>query len=133
VDCAYLFVYGTLRRPFQNRFAQLLSQNATFLGHARMRGRLYRIHTYPGLKLSPDSDEWVIGEVYHLNDPASLLAILDGYEGCGPEDKAPHEFTRVLAHATLASGPDVDAWVYQYNHAAPEQLRILSGDFLHEG
>ena len=65
--CSNLFVYGTLRRAFQNDFTQLLAEKASFLGNAQIQGRLYRFEHYPGVKLSGDADDWVVGEVYRLD------------------------------------------------------------------
>jgi gamma-glutamylcyclotransferase (GGCT)/AIG2-like uncharacterized protein YtfP len=131
LDSSILFVYGTLRCAFQNDYARLLSQNAAYLGLARIRGRLYRVNHYPGVKLSAGADDWVIGELYDLRDPAHTLAVLDDYEGCG--HRQPHdEFQRVLTTATLENGPDLSAWVYEYNRPISKDRRILSGDFLND-
>ena len=119
-----LFVYGTLRRGFDNRFARLLSQSAGFLGKARIRGRLYRIRHYPGLKLSTDADEWVTGEVYGMSDSVSLLPALDAYEG--------DDYRRTWGSVTLESGGESRAWVYVYTPPVDEERRIASGDFLDE-
>lgn len=94
------------------------------LGRARMRGRLYQIGRYPGMKLSMRPDEWVIGELYRLRDPGRTLAILDGYEGS--------EFDRAPSLAILENARPVRCLVYLYNRPASEQRRIFSGDFLNE-
>jgi gamma-glutamylcyclotransferase (GGCT)/AIG2-like uncharacterized protein YtfP len=129
--CTRLFVYGTLRRAFQNPYAKLLSENATFLGAARIPGRLYRVRHFPGVRLSLESDEWVVGELYELRDPASMLATLDEYEGSNRVDRPP-EFQRVLTTAILEGGAALRAWIYVYNWPVAEERRILSGDFLEE-
>lgn len=131
MDCTRLFVYGTLRRAFQNPHARLLSKNATFLGQARIRGRLYRVRQYPGVLLCPGIEEWVIGDLYELHDPNPMLTALDEYEGCSGGDQ-PTEFQRVLTTATLEKGATLPAWVYVYNWPVAEERRILSGDFLNE-
>lgn len=89
-----------------------------------MRGRLYRLDRYPGMKLSREADEWVVGEVYRLRDPAGILAILDEYEGS--------EFDRVQGRAILKNARSVRCLVYVYNRAVSEKRRISSGDFLNE-
>jgi gamma-glutamylcyclotransferase (GGCT)/AIG2-like uncharacterized protein YtfP len=131
LDCTRLFVYGTLRRSFQNPHARLLSEKAIFLGEARIRGRLYHVRDFPGVLLSPKPNEWVIGELYDLRDPAPMLATLDEYEGGNPVDQSP-EFQRVITTALLEGGAALPAWVYVYNWPVAEERRILSGDFLKE-
>lgn len=130
MDCARLFVYGTLRRAFQNPHARLLSENGTFLGQARIRGRLYRVRHYPGVLLSTEIEEWVVGELYELRDPNPTLTALDEYEGSSGVDDP--EFKRVLTTAMLEKGATLSAWVYVYNWPIAEECRILSGDFLNE-
>jgi len=124
-----LFVYGTLRSEFQNEFARLLRAGSVFVGKARIRGRLYRLDGYPGLKLSRSGGDWASGEVYLLRDPEATLSALDAYEGCAPGDPPPHEFERVRAAAVMEDGSAADVWVYVYNHKAPESRRIVSGEF----
>jgi len=129
LDCPRLFVYGTLRRSFQNVYAKLLLENSTFLGPARIRGRLYRIRDYPGVTLTPEAEEWVIGELFELRDPAPTLATLDEYEGCNRVDQPP-EFVRVLTTATMVGGVTLSSWVYIYKGPIVPENRIFSGDFL---
>jgi gamma-glutamylcyclotransferase (GGCT)/AIG2-like uncharacterized protein YtfP len=98
-----LFVYGTLRRGFPNKYADLLQANARFLGKARMRGRLHQFNGYPGAVPSDQPDEYVSGELYHIEDSA-ILPTLDEYEGA--------EFERILAKVSLDDGQEQEAWVY---------------------
>ncbi len=125
-----LFVYGTLRSEFGNEFARLLRAGSVFMGKARVRGRLYRLGGYPGLKLSRSGQDWAIGEVYALRDPDATLSALDAYEGCAPGDPAPHPFDRVKARAVMEDGSISDVWVYVYNRTVPESRWIVSGDFV---
>ena len=125
-----LFVYGTLRSGFQNKFARLLAERGTLLGRARIQGKMYHLDSYPGLVLSSEPDEWVTGEVYRLDDAAGTLAVLDDYEGCGPHDELPYEFVRAIAKVRLVTGRHLAAWVYVYNQPLPEDRRVLSGNYL---
>ena len=104
-DPRCLFVYGTLRRGYQNEFARLLHSNSRFLGGARVSARLCQLGTYTGAVLSDQPGDWVPGEVFELNDP-SILAALDEYEGA--------EFQRALAHVHLDDGQSLEAWVYLF-------------------
>jgi gamma-glutamylcyclotransferase (GGCT)/AIG2-like uncharacterized protein YtfP len=128
-DCKHLFVYGTLRTAFQNRFARRLSEEAVLLGQGRIRGRLYDLGEYPGARLSAEGDEWVIGEVFVLAD-AFFLPELDAYEGCGRNDTPPHQFTRVQSTTVMEDGSNVCAWLYEYKGATAEDRHIASGDYL---
>jgi gamma-glutamylcyclotransferase (GGCT)/AIG2-like uncharacterized protein YtfP len=105
-----LFVYGTLRSEFDNRYARLLRKDATFIRRATVRGSIYRVEHYPAFRPEPEGE--VQGELYRLNAPETTLAALDEYEGEG--------FERVMVN---------DAWIYQYRMPVPESSRIVSGDF----
>jgi gamma-glutamylcyclotransferase (GGCT)/AIG2-like uncharacterized protein YtfP len=119
---AYLFVYGTLRRSCNNKFARMLHDEAPFLGNARMRGRLYRIGWYPGAVASKIDGEWVRGELYSITDSRWLVEALDSYEGS-------EQFERVKLEVERDWGERVDAWVYLYR-GTPSGPRIRSGDWL---
>lgn len=108
-----LFVYGTLRSEFDNRYARLLRKQATLLGRASVAGAIYRISHYPGYRAEPVGE--VHGELYELHDPATLET-LDDYEGS--------EFERVKIDVSGAA-----AWIYQFREEPPPGSRIASGDF----
>ena len=116
---SHLFVYGTLRSAFANRYARELSRKATLKGIARVRGRLYDLGDYPGLRAAGDG--WVTGELYELRDTA-ILDELDHYEG--------PEFRRQAGDAVTRSGAVTRAWVYEYSGPVWEDRLIASGDYL---
>ena len=122
MQASCLFVYGTLRRGSQNKFARLLHSQAQFVGNGRVPGRLYRLAAYPGALSSNTEGEWIRGEVYAMEDPRWILPALDDYEG--------PKFERVKLEAELDSGVRVSAWVYLYRGAPPAAARIPSGDWL---
>jgi gamma-glutamylcyclotransferase (GGCT)/AIG2-like uncharacterized protein YtfP len=130
---AQLFVYGTLRKDCRNGMHHMLASDAKFIGHARMRGRLVRVHGepggYPGLVRATAERKWVRGEIYVLENPDHTLARLDEYEGCGPRDARPHEYERVQHEVILESGANVLAWVYLYTGSTDEKGEISSGDY----
>jgi len=109
-----LFVYGTLRSEFDNRYARLLRAEATFLRRATVPGSIYRVEHYPAFRPQPDGE--VQGELYRLHSPETTLAALDEYEG--------EEFERVVIRVV-----NKDAWIYRYKGDPPEEARIASGDF----
>ena len=111
---ARLFVYGTLRRGSNNKFARLLSEKAQFIGTARVPGRLYDFGRYPGAR---PGDGLITGEVFQLTDPATMLAALDEYEG--------PEYQRALVWTTDA----IECWIYWYVGDDPGRP-IPSGDWM---
>ncbi|MDP9054721.1 MAG: gamma-glutamylcyclotransferase [Acidobacteriota bacterium] len=112
-----LFVYGTLRSEFHNRFARLLRSRSRLEGRSTVTGSIYRIGKYPALRCEPPGV--VHGEVYWLEDPEEMLGILDRYEG--------EDFERIMIQTTGAySGP---AWIYRYKKEPPDTSLIASGDF----
>ena len=98
----HLFVYGTLRRGCDNQFAQLLSERGQFISAARVPGRLYDFGSYPGARRTDLPNELILGEIFYLEEPAAVLAILDDYEG--------PEFERAIVSTTGT----LDCWIYWY-------------------
>ena len=130
MDDRHLFVYGTLLSSFENEFARLLAHAGTPLGRARIPGRLYRFDHYPAAVLSTVPGEWVLGELYRLDDPAATLAALDAYEDTGPAGEPPALFLRTRTLALLDDATQLSTWVYVYNRPVSESRRILSGGYL---
>lgn len=125
----YLFVYGTLRRNSQHALATYLAAGSQWLGQARMPGRLYDLGQYPGMLAAVEADDWVCGDLYELDKPAHMLAVLDRYEGCDSAAAHPWLFERVLATAVTTDDLCQSAWVYLYRQHVPEQQRIRSGNY----
>jgi len=107
----------------------MLAGVARFVGHARVRGRLYELGGYPGVVSAADTDAWVHGEVYELTEPHEVLARLDDYEGCGASDSEPHEYRRECAEVWMATGAREEAWVYRYLGSIAGKREIESGDY----
>lgn len=84
----FLFVYGSLRKGADFEKARMLDGMAIHRGAGYAIGRLYLIDWYPGFVPSDDAAERVRGDLFALDDDA-LLAALDAYEGCGPDDPHP--------------------------------------------
>ena len=125
-----LFVYGTLMRGFDHQMAKRLSANADFLGEATCRGRLYLVKHYPGLVLSDDPADAVVGELYRLRAPDAMLRQFDMYEACGEGFAPPTEYVRQMLKLALADGSASEAWTYLYNWKVDGLPRIASGKFL---
>jgi gamma-glutamylcyclotransferase (GGCT)/AIG2-like uncharacterized protein YtfP len=118
----YLFVYGTLKSGFLNRYARRLRREAALLGSARMAGRLYRVSWYPGMRPPRCPQDLVTGELYRLRQPSKTLEVLDRYE-------EPHRYRRELRIATLGDGRSLKAWVYMFRQPRPEDCRVVSGEW----
>ena len=113
-----LFVYGTLRRDAGNALHPLIAGQGTFIGEARVRGRVFDLGSYPGMTLGGD-DGFVPGELYEIaSDWDAFIARLDAYEGCAEDDPEPHQYRRELVTAVRDSGPPVEAWAYVLNIAS---------------
>ena len=112
-----VFVYGSLRSEFENRYAVELRSAADLVGCATVMGSIFRVGRYPGYRAEPAG--LVRGEVWRLREPERTLAILDEYEGS--------RYRRVLAPTSI---PGVEAWIYAYADEVEAGKRIESGDFL---
>lgn len=126
----HLFVYGTLMRGFDHPMARLLAANADYLGEARCCGRLYLVKHYPGLVLSDEPGDIVLGELFSLRKPDALLSEFDMYEACGEGFAEPTEYVRRMIKVTRADGAADEAWTYIYNWPVTGLPRIASGRFL---
>jgi hypothetical protein len=69
-----------------------------------MQGRLLRSRPHRGVVRSVKQREWIVGEVFQLNDPGKLLPILDEYEGS--------DYRRTSVPVVLSSGRRLRAWMY---------------------
>ena len=104
----HIFVYGTLRRTYTNKYARFLHASATYKGKARMSGRKVKAGRYFGLTPPLAENDWVEGEVFEIHTPAAILQELDTYEG--------PSYRREIRPATLQTGEQLDCWVYLYLH-----------------
>ena len=93
---------------------------AKFIAAAKVRGSLYDLGPYPGLRLN-ESDSWVIGEVYEVDD--ELLQQLDEFESSSKYLRKQVEIP-LGAQRTMCWTYEPDPGFYSLN--AP----IASGDWL---
>lgn len=124
----YLFVYGTLRKDTVRH--DLLQRYCEFIALGRLQGSLYQVSHYPGVILSDDSRQQVIGELYRIKNNQLLLAELDDYEECSASFCEPHEYVRSRQNITVTDGVQISAWVYLYNRPTTGLKLITSGDYL---
>ena len=125
-----LFVYGTLRRDAKHELSSLLERHARFVGRGAVRGKLYDLGDYPGLR--SEEDGRVLGDVYEINEKSWSFIIhrLDEYEGCSPSDPEPHEYRRDIVPVYLRGGRTLSAWAYVLNRDPKGLTEIVSGDYM---
>ena len=121
-----LFVYGTLRFN-ENPISEGLNPVCNRLGTASVCGKLFDLGNYPGMVLSKDPQDKVIGEVIALSNPGKSLAMIDRYEGIfpGPGSEYQREVTEVTFKHQLTP-----CWIYVYQHSLTGLSRITSGDYV---
>jgi len=127
---ANLFVYGTLLSRARHPMGEQLRREASLLGGASIRGRLYSLGRYPGLVESADAGDIVNGEAYALDSPASALGWLDAYEGIRPGKGEENPYERVERPIRLDSGATLIAWVYLYRKSVRTRPPILGGHWI---
>jgi gamma-glutamylcyclotransferase (GGCT)/AIG2-like uncharacterized protein YtfP len=123
----YLFVYGTLMAPLAHPMHETLRAYARFVERGCLPGSLYEIDGYPGM-VDAVNDR-VKGEIYEVADAAPLFEALDAYEGCTPRHPQPHEYRRDRRDAKGVSGRRYTVWVYLYNGAVSDDMKIETGDY----
>ena len=130
----FVFVYGSLRRAGTRH--DLIKQQSQYVSDARVSGRLFLVTSYPGLVTPQSDNDWVLGEVYKMNDPSKLLHLLDEYEECTLAYPQPHEYIRELKEVELIthapSNRFIRAWLYRYCWPVEPSKLIPSGDFMQE-
>lgn len=127
-DASYVFVYGTLRRG-ERRDINCLQPVPVFIGNAQIKGTLYALGSYPGVRLG--GAQWVQGEVYQITP--ELERKLDEIEEVWPQQTGEYARQEVVVQcAALALA--LTCLVYE---AAPERVQghavIESGDWRQRG
>lgn len=127
----HIFVYGTLRSDAGVREAELLTKNARGLGKGTVHARMYDLGEYPGIELSDDERDVVVGELYELpaDSAGRVLESLDAYEGIGGTDPSPVLYERVPVSVQLGPRKRVTAWAYVLKSGTSEYPRIPTGDY----
>jgi gamma-glutamylcyclotransferase (GGCT)/AIG2-like uncharacterized protein YtfP len=122
-----LFVYGSLLNA-DNEFGGYLNNNSTLIGRGKLKGRLYDIGEYPGAVTDIENGYPIAGSICKLNKPEAF-ALLDNYEGFGPEQEQPNLFIRELL-TIETSERIINCWVYLYNLDIDGLTEIKSGDYV---
>ncbi|KAL7070840.1 hypothetical protein ACQ4LE_009841 [Meloidogyne hapla] len=150
-----LFVYGTLRRGFNNKNSEKLNSLSKWIGKAIIpNAKLYYINgddfDYPAMVLNNNGENdngeheyelkqtsqniSVIGDVFQLFDPESILVWLDEYEECGPEKPQPTEYLRKQIKAKLIedkNGKNIEnCWITVNTYIWNWPVENENGDFI---
>jgi gamma-glutamylcyclotransferase (GGCT)/AIG2-like uncharacterized protein YtfP len=122
-----LFIYGTLQNK-NNEFGAYLSTNCDYLKSGMFKGSLYDAGEYPGALYQAESEGFVYGRIFYMNNPEKTLSILDEYEGVGENEVRPNLFTRQLIEIET-DDELMSCWVYLYNLPVEGLRQILSGSY----
>lgn len=125
----HVFFYGTLMTPFNRPGRQRVNPKLVFAGRGTITAALFDLGIYPAAVPTHDGGR-VWGELYEMQDPPAVLAILDEIEGYRPSEPAQSLYTRVETDVTFEDGTTQPAWAYFYNAPLGRAQRIESGDYL---
>ena len=127
----HLFVYGTLRKEAGNELHKFIEKNADYEGIASTQGKLYMVEeeNYPALVSSDNQVDTVVGELYKLNSPIKLLAILDEYEEYFANDNVNSVFIRNTISVNF-EGKTIESFAYLFNRSTEGLVEIDGGDFM---
>src|SRR5215210_968215 len=116
---------------FDRRRRAGIDGKLTYVGRGSIRASLFDLGIYPAAIPAPDGAVW--GELYEMEEPASVLAALDEIEGYRHDDADRSLYIRDTAAVALQDGSSVPAWVYFYNAPLGQAQEIPSGDYLEHG
>jgi len=115
----FVFIYGTLRRGCPGSMS-IRFPNSKFVAEAKVKGGLYDLGPYPGLRLD-ESNSLVVGEVYEVDD--ALLNELDEFE-------ASSNYLRKQVEISFA-GQKTNCWTYEPDAEFYRfEKLIASGDWM---
>ena len=131
LELSQLFVYGSLRSGFKSPVYEYISRFFSFVGEARVRGKLFDMGSYPAGVATHDNT-FITGELYKLNresDFSWVIGQLDDYEGVNVEPDEMQLFRREIAEVFL-NGGITHAWIYWFSGDVSGKVLIASGDIL---
>ncbi|QLE00237.1 gamma-glutamylcyclotransferase [Galbibacter sp. BG1] len=123
----HVFVYGTLRKEFQNPVAKFLRKHSKFIGKGTAPGHLYDLGSFPGAVFNAHTSEVIHGEIYFIQkNTEAVLAALDRYEGIDDPNFDYYEKTEALIKVNNTS---IKASVYNFKKSTVSFKKIESGDY----
>lgn len=126
-----LFVYGSLRSGFRSPVYEYISRFFTFIGEAKVRGRLFDMGSYPA-GIATNDNHFIVGELYRANQENEFswaIGQLDDYEGVSVEPDEVQLYRREITEVHFNSQL-THAWIYWYNGDVSGRTLIASGDLL---
>jgi gamma-glutamylcyclotransferase (GGCT)/AIG2-like uncharacterized protein YtfP len=130
--CNNLFVYGSLRSGFKSPAYDYISRFFSFVGEAKVQGKLFDLGPYPA-GVPGNNENFIVGELYAIrNDPEFNWAMgqLDDYEGTsGGEVDEVSLYKRELVNVFI-NDTTVPAWIYWYTGNVGDKPLIKSGDMI---
>lgn len=126
-----LFVYGTLRSGFRSPIYEYISRFFSFVGEAKVRGKLIDMGSYPA-GIPTNDNHFIIGELYQIKNPAEFswaIGQLDDYEGVDVEFDEMQLYRREITEVYI-NNQVIHAWIYWYNGDVSGKPVIASGDLL---
>ncbi len=126
-----LFVYGSLRSGFKSPAYEYISRFFSFVGNAKVRGKLFDLGSYPA-GVPTNEENFIIGELYIIkHKPEFTWAIgqLDDYEGVSVEPDEIQLYKRELVDVIM-NDTITPAWIYWYVGNIEGKPLIESGDMI---
>ncbi|MBM3415116.1 MAG: gamma-glutamylcyclotransferase [Bacteroidetes bacterium] len=126
-----LFVYGSLRSGFYSHAYDYISLFFSFVGEAKVRGKLFDMGSYPA-GLPTKDNSFIIGELYRIKHEKKFswaIGQLDDYEGMSVEPDEIQLYRREITEMYI-NGEVTHAWIYWYNGDISGRPVIASGDLM---
>lgn len=111
----YLFVYGTLNPKLAPKEIAPVIKRLKYVGDGFVKGRLYDLGDFPGIKLRSNSKTKVRGRIYKLPTDRNTINSIDAYEEYYPTRLDKSLYLRKLTNVELENGKVVRSWIYEYN------------------
>ena len=122
------FVYGTLKMGgrFAEMYADHFDPNRKSVCEASIKGKLFDLGFFPGVKLDKGDGE-VHGELHVFKNPEAIQDIFDRIEGYNSENPKKGLFDRVEVEVSLENGSTETATIYVFNGDPSDSDEIESG------
>ena len=117
----HFFMYGTLK--VGGHYAGQFDKERKSSEKASIKGRMYHLGGFPGVKLNEDGT--VHGEVHTYDNVQAVQAVFNRIEGYSPKADPKHcLYLLKTVKAKLANGEEVDVQVYEFNRST-EGYKIM--------
>jgi gamma-glutamylcyclotransferase (GGCT)/AIG2-like uncharacterized protein YtfP len=126
-----LFVYGSLRSGFKSQAYEYISRFFSFVGDAKVKGKLFDLGNYPA-GVPTEDERYIIGELYtikHQPEFGWAIGQLDDYEGVAVESDEIQLYQRGLVDVIINDSTTA-AWIYWYMGSVEGKPLIESGDMI---